>query len=961
MSEKNKDENPFRISMVGPSQAGKTVLAVGLYAATSAEYSVEIEETTARGEFNAYMTAMESGKWPDPTNGSKTAVTFKINRGKKTPVVVNFADYMGESMRKFDEIKKIIGDPQGVMILMNPQMKTRDDQGRVVDMGADKRVELQEQVKSVINYLSAEGSSCKHVAVVVTAADLLGTDLQNKEFDEYKRKIINCLEANPKFCGKWKEFNVSVTGALEDPTHPRIASGDGDMSPRKPFEWLIEQIEQDAQAQSTKSTWRKCFYGFLSVLGLGLLASLLHYCWIDRMKEGEIVDAIDKHEVVKYLKDLDELEKHVTELRSAVRKAPESATQDICFVKNQKRYLNRRKELVELKDEAVLSWTKQKIKEEERNVSKKPAEEADFAWLERTIESIDEFDVDLADVETSSLSNRLAGVKEEFKAARARMLKKIGSYFCENLKDQIDQEEKDVNDSLKAGGTLIAVEPHRKFWRNVFENYDCGSSNVLGVTKRAWKDIVDKKAVPVCSNLCVKIDKHNANVIVADVAQAKASMASDIANCDPKKVNKVLVDIKNYEPLAQANAYSRLHFAPQTEVGNLKVEKESLLVELRSCLVAGVKKRHAKTLSPEENGFVAGALQKAQVIPPAEYNDWYGKLRIEMGLVDKEWVEKQRMEGEKLVADLTSYESATEALGKFENLCSEYPLVATMTNVVDAVNEIVRKECNGIYEKTKAYLDCKIDLRDSKQMERRRKDMNETFSSLRSLVDAVEPVKDFVKGTEMGEFVNACLSRGKLDKKNVVEVFKQDYEVTRIEVKVDDEQRVEFEMATVTFEEIGEYVRSHSRGACNTYENADKGKWKTIWPKDENDGPARVSGSPWKDAILYLKATKTNRRNKTEEVRWLLQKGEKMDYSGEDCHGKYLERSFALGGFNVCVRIYVQAEGKDFFSEVGHTLGMTPAAPIGPLSSKDGQKDDGVLLPGLDVLGVPLDGVNLPR
>ena len=277
MSDKKKEMNPYEIAVIGYTQAGKTVLAVGLYATASAEFAVTGKGEETVNYLQMRKAILESGEWVDATQeGERLNLQLVINRRGKKPAEVVFQEYMGERASVNPEAYKreVIGNPRAAMILMNPKMEILRDAGR--------RNEMIGQIKDIISYLSGPGMRCEHIAFVVTAADLLTTSLKDykDEFDGYKEEITNCLNTNPKFQNAWKEFEVTVTGPLEDPEHPRIARADGNTS-RKPFEWLIEQIDN----VGTKGRLAKLGHWIVTLLLFGGLAFSSWYFYFDRAAE----------------------------------------------------------------------------------------------------------------------------------------------------------------------------------------------------------------------------------------------------------------------------------------------------------------------------------------------------------------------------------------------------------------------------------------------------------------------------------------------------------------------------------------------------------------------------------------------------------------------------------------------------------------------------------------------------
>ena len=256
MNKSNNDSN--NLAIIGASGTGKTVLAVGLHATSTPEFSVSTppgaEET--RKYIEVRQSALEEGYWPAATNESDNIdLRLRLHaNGKQSDIV--FREYMGERMEKDPNyIRGVIGTPKAAMILFNPGMPGLQS--------AESRNKMIGNLKVIAQHL--KDNKCAAVALVVTASDRLSSDLANfrEEFEQYVSLITNhlgTLQLN------WKRFDVTVSGELADQNKPKLAVGENNTT-HEPFLWLLDCIH----TQKVKGRVRKVT-GWVTGITLGALA-----------------------------------------------------------------------------------------------------------------------------------------------------------------------------------------------------------------------------------------------------------------------------------------------------------------------------------------------------------------------------------------------------------------------------------------------------------------------------------------------------------------------------------------------------------------------------------------------------------------------------------------------------------------------------------------------------------------
>ena len=530
MKDAESEKNPYEIALIGYSQAGKTTLAVGLYATSTEEFTVTGKGEETESYLRVRKAALESGAWLDATTEQQMPdIRLAINRRGKKSVEIDFKEYMGERACNVDSYKRdVIGNPRGAMILMNPSMQILRD--------PVKRNEMIGQIKDIIAYLSEPDKRCDHIAFVVTASDLLKTSLSDfkDEFDGYAAEITNCLRNNAKFQNSWKEFEVTVTGPLDDPTHPRIAAKGGNTS-REPFEWLVGQIEESDRARARRKRNRRflaCAATISAVCGLFFAG---WYWGLDRVAErrvgkilsayGALLDqAVEKGDTADINSQCATMENALL----SVLKNESPFSREPFFASNEKRYRAARTILEQRIEGGRLSWYPAAMADLEKELGDMdPKKGITFSVFDERKDRVTGFDrgVKAFSVKMDANRPRLSEVRRQWEETRIRIVGKLESGCCEGFRALVREKREDVEHRLLAKGDVIDGEP-LEGWRKMFEDV---RRLTMTPNASAERDAILNEAIKLQSDLFVRVDQHNGNVLRqkmeqhVDVAAAEAT------------------------------------------------------------------------------------------------------------------------------------------------------------------------------------------------------------------------------------------------------------------------------------------------------------------------------------------------------------------------------------------------------------------------------------------------------
>ena len=268
----NKDQESFKkerkIAVIGPTQSGKTCLALGLFSTSTSDFTIETVDQNGREYLDGLKADIARGGWPDPTNrGTKKNIRFDFRKSGKDPIRVEFPDYDGERLRTDEDFARFANenfkDLDGVILLLNP--------GAESFQSNDPRLlaDAMSQYKRVLSFLTDPNSGSKNalVALTVTAADRIAGDLKGKleTFDQSVEEISNTLTTSGF---RWERFDVSITGHLKEQNVPKLARGRQN-SASTPFFWILDELNWRPVRAAIFRRVRRFCYAAMALVGLG--------------------------------------------------------------------------------------------------------------------------------------------------------------------------------------------------------------------------------------------------------------------------------------------------------------------------------------------------------------------------------------------------------------------------------------------------------------------------------------------------------------------------------------------------------------------------------------------------------------------------------------------------------------------------------------------------------------------
>ena len=318
----NSDKN-LKIAVIGPTQSGKTCLAVGLSSTNTRGFDIQPVDEDGR----AYLADLKvdlrptrdeqgnlrPGVWPDASNlGTSKPLRFDFLKKGKQAIRVGFPEYSGEMLHP-DRFKafanKHLRGLDGVVLLVNP--------GAEAFQKGDQRIfeDYMAQYEHVLTFLRDPNneSDKAFVAMTVTASDRIRGDLKGKldSFNECIQRLSNTLGTSGF---KWERFNVTITGHLKDQNQPTLASGRRNLA-SAPFLWLLDELNWRPKREKI---FRKVRNVSFMVAGVAALCGAAYgvYAWniwkgIDREKAGLeqlIGQARNKDELNQITRKLDALQ-----------------------------------------------------------------------------------------------------------------------------------------------------------------------------------------------------------------------------------------------------------------------------------------------------------------------------------------------------------------------------------------------------------------------------------------------------------------------------------------------------------------------------------------------------------------------------------------------------------------------------------------------------------------------------
>ena len=301
----SESTEPKKIAVIGPTQSGKTCLAVGLFATNTSGFTIETVDIDGRSYLVDLQAALEPGRddagkrktglWPAATNkGTKKDIRLDFQKKGKAPIRVAFPEFSGELLADDETFRAFanqhLRDLSGVVLLMNPGA----DAFQSGD--AKKLADAMTQYKRVIDFLKDpnNGSSGAFVALTVTAADRLKGDLRGKleAFNQTIKELSNSIGTAELSC---KRFNVSITGRLKEQDDPQLARGRKN-SASEPFLWLLDELDWRPRRQARLRKIRRCALAAVAIVAIAGV-----WCGVDawnsfqdiRTTENELQKALD--------------------------------------------------------------------------------------------------------------------------------------------------------------------------------------------------------------------------------------------------------------------------------------------------------------------------------------------------------------------------------------------------------------------------------------------------------------------------------------------------------------------------------------------------------------------------------------------------------------------------------------------------------------------------------------------
>ena len=264
----NESSNePKRIGVIGPTQSGKTCLAVGLFSTNTSGFTIETVGMGVQSYLSDLKAALQPGRddsgnrkaglWPAATNkGTKMDILLDFQKKGKAPIRVAFPEFSGELLADEETFRAFanqhLRDLSGVVLLMNPGA----DAFQSGD--AKKLADAMTQYKRVVDFLKDpnNGSADAFVALTVTAADRLKGDLRGKleAFNQTIEELSNSIGTAKLRC---RRFNVSITGHLKEQDDPRLARGRKN-SASEPFLWLLDELDWRPRRIALVRKIRRC-------------------------------------------------------------------------------------------------------------------------------------------------------------------------------------------------------------------------------------------------------------------------------------------------------------------------------------------------------------------------------------------------------------------------------------------------------------------------------------------------------------------------------------------------------------------------------------------------------------------------------------------------------------------------------------------------------------------------------
>ena len=272
-----------KIAVIGPSQSGKTCLAVGLYNVRRPNLSVSAPNLNNKEYLEARTKKLRNGGWPDGNlpgtlediqldfhaRGASTRISFEDFAGEILASDETFIPFANEHFRRLD----------GVVLLVNP--------GAAAFTSEERFSECLSQYRRILTFLGNSNNGARpRVALAVTAADRLAGDLKDSGVAARFRECREGIEAELTNRGFDAEtFEVTITGPLADQEKPKLARG-SEITAAEPFLWLVDRITDYPKRVKRRKIWATCALGAVAI---ALLAAGIGR-WIRIDREAKILE-----------------------------------------------------------------------------------------------------------------------------------------------------------------------------------------------------------------------------------------------------------------------------------------------------------------------------------------------------------------------------------------------------------------------------------------------------------------------------------------------------------------------------------------------------------------------------------------------------------------------------------------------------------------------------------------------
>ena len=677
------------IALIGYTQAGKTTLAVGLFATSTEDFTVSGKGEDTDNYLRDRKASLESGHWLEATTENQMPdLCLTINRIGKAPVDLHFKEYMGERACNVESYKRdVVGDPRAVVILLNPCMSILRD--------PVQRNAMICQLKEIINYLAEPGMRCEYIAFAITASDMLSTSLSDfrEEFESYKSEITNFLNTSV-FRDNWKEFAVTVSGELEDPTRPRLARGKANSS-REPFVWLIQSLEAADARSKMKRVLKYSSISAGVVLFFGSVFGSCWYFWWDREAERQISAVLEAggNDVENALR-----KGKASDINKALSKLEEGRKQQTArspyFEENKRRYDRLNLKLSEQIEHGRIVWFPKFFEERTKELTGR-IDEIKGLSPEKCRKALDE---------VGEIGERFA----EFHPT------------CESSQEGFSQIKKTWEDVKQSTSTTLEIGCDKYFASRFAVYSDTAKTNATVEVCQQWRreisswNPVTPEGKDVREKALETFDGNLKNWRTAyeswffsegcNTLLETLRFVGHISDDTATEFHNAMVDCRRYEKLAMdENAAELVDWETRKRVWTERIRPT------RQRTLDALRKAELQRLDPEaqdcpviaENTYVElkQMLKDDDALSEVDYADWMKELEKGVEGRQEEWRQVQRRRCEEFIEDIKDDNlEGPDVLRKFQNFYSDNPNNPSLTLAVEGVHKRIGVAFSQVYD-----------------------------------------------------------------------------------------------------------------------------------------------------------------------------------------------------------------------------------------------------------------------